>query len=241
MDGTDIIERPNFCEACAIRNRAICADLDNQEIDLLNKIGRRRQLQVGEQLLWEGDEAVLVANVVEGVLKLSTATADGREQIVGLVYSSDFVGRPFSETTPYGVEALTDATVCVFRRKDFDRFALDHPRLANKLLERTLTELDRSRRWILLLGKLNAEERVASFLIEVGRRLEVDVDQPANLSGRSEFSLPLSRQQIADILGLTIETVSRQFTRFKKDGIIQMPTSRTIIVPDIKALINRAG
>ena len=60
MDGTDIIERPNFCEACAIRNRAICADLDNQEIDLLNKIGRRRQLQVGEQLLWEGDEACLL-------------------------------------------------------------------------------------------------------------------------------------------------------------------------------------
>ena len=144
----------NFCDTCAIRNRAICAELDEREIDLLNTIGRRRTLTAGEQLMWEGDEAVLVANVIEGVLKLSSHSADGKEQILGLVYPSDFLGRPFGETSPYGVEALTEAQICVFERADFDHFAREHPRLEHKLLERTLGELDRTRRWMLLLGRV---------------------------------------------------------------------------------------
>ena len=194
------IPRPkSFCEACAIRNRAICADLDEQEIGLLNGIGRRRQLTAGEQLMWEGDEAVLVANVIDGVLKLSSHAADGKEQILGLVYPSDFLGRPFGQTTPYGVEALTDASICVFERSDFDRFAREHPRLEHKLLERTLTELDRTRRWMVLLGRMNAEQKVASFLLEMADRLGLSATD-----GPVRFTLPLSRQQIADVLGLTI-------------------------------------
>ncbi len=229
----------HFCEACSIRNRAICADLDNGEIDLLNGIGRRRALKAGEQLLWEGEEAVLVANVIEGVLKLSTQTADGRAQILGLVYPSDFLGRPFGETTPYGVEALTDAHVCVFERKDFDRFAREHPRLEHRLLERTLAELDRTRRWMLLLGRMSAEQKLASFLLEMTDRLADAV--PAQLDHAQLLVLPLSRQQIADVLGLTIETVSRQFTRMKADGLIDLPSRREVVIVDRAGLEERAA
>ena len=115
---------PSYCQSCAIRNRAICSGLDDAELEQLNAIGRRRRLVPGERLLWEGDEAAVVANVIEGVLKLSTQTFDGKEQILGLAYSSDFLGRPFGQTTPYGVEALTDAHVCIFQRGDFDRVAI---------------------------------------------------------------------------------------------------------------------
>ncbi|WP_258319869.1 Crp/Fnr family transcriptional regulator [Qipengyuania flava] len=226
----------NFCDACSIRNRAICADLDNDEIGLLNGIGRRRRVSAGEQILWEGDEAILVANVIEGVLKLSTQTAEGKEQILGLVYPSDFLGRPFGQTTPYGVEALTDAHICVFERKDFDRFAREHPRLEHKLLERTLGELDRTRRWMLLLGRMNAEEKVASFLLEMGERLGTKT-----ADGAIVIALPLSRQQMADVLGLTIETVSRQLTRLKKDGAIELPSRREVVLIDTGALEARAG
>ena len=229
----------HFCEACSIRNRAICADLDNGEIDLLNGIGRRRALKAGEQLLWEGEEAVLVASVIEGVLKLSTQTADGRAQILGLVYPSDFLGRPFGETTPYGVEALTDAHVCVFERKDFDRFAREHPRLEHRLLERTLAELDRTRRWMLLLGRMSAEQKLASFLLEMTDRLADAV--PAQLDHAQLLVLPLSRQQIADVLGLTIETVSRQFTRMKADGLIDLPSRREVVIVDRAGLEERAA
>lgn len=240
MDMARSLPAANFCQACTVRNRAICADLDDGEINLLNAIGRRKTLQPGEQLLWEGDEAVLVANVIDGVLKLSTSTGDGKEQILGVVYQSDFLGRPFGQTTPYGVEALTEAQVCVFQRSDFDRFAREHPRLEHKLLERTLSELDRTRRWMLLLGRMNAEQKLASFLIETADRLA-----PAGRSGAdgsvSRVELPLSRQQIADVLGLTIETVSRQFTRMRKDGIIAIAGRRDITILDRVALQERAG
>ncbi|WP_422358293.1 Crp/Fnr family transcriptional regulator [Qipengyuania flava] len=226
----------NFCDACAIRNRAICADLDDSEIGLLNGIGRRRQLEPGEQLMWEGDEAVLVANVIDGVLKLASHSADGGEQILGLAYPSDFLGRPFGETAPYGVEALTEAQICVFERKDFDRFARDHPRLEHKLLERTLTELDRSRRWMMLLGRMNAGQKVASFLLELTDRLG-----KAGAGGETFVTLPLSRQQMADVLGLTIETVSRQLSRLRSAGLIDTPSRREIVLRDRRELEELAG
>ena len=159
------------CDTCVVRNRAICAALDANELETLNTIGRRRVLAPGESLIWEGEDSVLVANVIDGVLKLSTGTEDGREQIVGVVYPSDFIGRPFGATSGHGVTALTEARVCVFSRRDFDAFAREHPALEHKLLQRTLGELDRTRRWMLLLGRKSAGERVASFIVEMSERL----------------------------------------------------------------------
>nr|WP_137677631.1 Crp/Fnr family transcriptional regulator [Parerythrobacter lutipelagi] len=241
MDSLEIEPSLNFCQACAVRNRAICADLDEDELGLLNAIGRRKRLQAGEQLLWEGDDAIIVANVVEGVLKLSTQTADGREQILGIVYPSDFLGRPFGETTPYGVEAITDAQVCVFRRTDFDRFAREHPRLEHKLLERTLAELDRTRRWMVLLGRMNAEQKLATYLVETAERLIPANCKESELGDERSLTLPLSRQQMADVLGLTIETVSRHMTKLKNDGLIGLPGRRELTINSLKALAERGG
>ncbi len=229
-----------FCDTCLVRNRAICAALDSTEIATLNAIGRRRKLEPGESLIWEGDDSLLVANVIEGVLKLSTGTEDGREQIVGVVYPSDFIGRPFGATTRHSVTALTEANVCVFSRADFDNFAHDHPALEHKLLKRTLSELDRTRRWMLLLGRKNAEEKLATFLLDMSERLsDPSCENPDDML--DEFELPFSRQQVADLLGLTIETVSRQFTRLKKDGIVDLPSRRAVAILNRAALEARAG
>ena len=229
------------CDQCLVRNRAICSSLDHSEIEALNAIGRRRELVAGESLIWEGDDSVLVANVIEGVLKLSTGTEDGREQIVGVVYPSDFIGRPFGAQSGHGVTALTDARVCVFNRRDFDAFAREHPALEHKLLERTLGELDRTRRWMLLLGRKSASEKLASFLIEMTERLadpgcKVGFDLP-----NRRVDLPFSRQQIADVLGLTIETVSRQFTKLKNEGVVELPSRREVEILDRGALKALAG
>jgi len=229
------------CETCVIRNRAICASLDKHELHALNAIGRRRNLAAGESLIWEGEDSVLVANVIEGVLKLSTGTEDGREQIVGVVYPSEFIGRPFGGTTSHGVTALTDSRVCVFSRSDFDAFAREHPGLEHKLLERTLTELDRTRRWMLLLGRKSASEKVASFLLELSERLSPGNCEVNSDTGAKRFALPFSRQQIADVLGLTIETVSRQFTRLKSEGLLDLPSRREVTIIDRDALAGEAG
>ena len=237
MDGNMSAGSSNFCDACTVRNRAICSDLTRDELGALNSIGRQRKLRAGEQLIWEGDEAVLVANVVEGLLKLSSSTSDGREQILGIAFPADFLGRPFGGSTPYGVEALTDAQVCVFQRKDFDRFAKEHPRLEHKLLERTLAELAQTRKWMLLLGRLNAEQKLASFLLQAADR----ASESGFFAGDgTSFDLQLSRQQIADILGLTIETVSRQMTKMKSQGLIDLPSRRTVTILDRSALEDRA-
>jgi len=224
-----------------VRNRAICSALDKDELSVLNTIGRRRSLVAGESLIWEGEESVLVANVIEGVLKLSTGTEDGREQIVGVVYPSDFIGRPFGGTTNHGVTALTDSRVCVFSRSDFDAFAREHPALEHKLLQRTLGELDRTRKWMLLLGRKSASEKVASFLVELSDRMIPATCEVHEDSKAARFALPFSRQQIADVLGLTIETVSRQFTRLRNEGIIDLPSRREVVIQDRLALAAEAG
>jgi CRP/FNR family transcriptional regulator len=233
------------CDLCVVRNRSICAALDAREVETLNAIGRTRKLSSGESLIWEGEDSVLVANVIEGVLKLSTNTLDGREQIVGVVYPSDFIGRPFGGASAHGATALTDAKVCVFSRRDFDAFAREHPALEHKLLERTLGELDRTRRWMLLLGRKSASEKLASFLLEMAERL-VGADGCAMRfeevrPGPRALTLPFSRQQIADVLGLTIETVSRQFTRLRNEGIVDLPSRREVAILDYDRLVAEAG
>lgn len=228
------------CSTCLVRNRAICAALDNDEISSLNAIGRTRSLRAGQPLIWEGDDALMVANVIEGVLKLSTGTGDGREQIVGIVYPSDFIGRPFGAKAPHSVTALTDARVCTFNRSDFDRFAREHPSLEHKLLERTLTELDRARHWMLLLGRKTAPEKIASFLLEMSQRLAGEGCR-VPFGPTTRFVLPFGRQQIADILGTTIETVSRQLTRLERDAVIALPSRREVEIRDRGRLEMLAG
>jgi len=228
------------CQQCNVRNRAICAAIEPDELDALNRLGRRVMVRSGQTLMWEGDDSSLVANVLDGVLKLSTSTVDGREQIVGVVYPSDFIGRPFGSTTPHSVTALSDAQVCMFTRSAFDDFARVHPELGHKLLQRTLTDLDRARNWMLLLGRKSASERVATFLLEMADRF-VNASCEKSCDGIDRFDLPLSRQQMADLLGLTIETVSRQMTRLKQAGIIDLPDRRAVAILDRPAMMGEAG
>jgi len=213
---------PNGCETCGVRSEAICASLPPVDLRALGRLGRRVHLRRGQTLMWERDESVLVGNVIEGMLKLSTMTGDGREQIVGIVYPSDFIGRPFGRNSKQSVTALTDAQVCIFRRDAFDSFAETHAGIEQALLRRTLDDLDRARHWMLLLARNSAPQRVASLLVEMSDRL-------GGADG-AEIVLPLSRQQMADVLGMAIETVSRTMTRFRKAGLIALPGGRRLIV-----------
>ncbi len=198
---------------------------------ILGEIGRKQSLSAGQTLMWEGEKASVVANVIEGVLKLSTSLGDGREQIVGVAYPADFIGRPFGEQAPYTITAITDANICTFQRTGFEKFAREHPKLEHKILERTLTELDHTRQWLLLLGRKTAQEKLATFLLDISKRLRDECCEEI-VPPLDRFDLPFGRQQIADILGLTIETVSRQLTELTKTGLIELPDQRNVVIND---------
>lgn len=203
------------CHECSVRQTALCASMVDDELEALSAIGRRKLFPGGQVVTWSGDPNTLCANVVSGALKVTASTEDGREQIVGLLYQGDFAGQPFVEEAPLTITALTDTDLCIFPRPAFERTLGDHPRLERLLLQRTMRSLDEARQRMLSLGRKNAQERIAGFLLDV---IERTVSRGATLPLAIE--LPIGRGEMADFLGLTIETVSRQLTKLKSEGVI---------------------
>jgi CRP/FNR family transcriptional regulator len=158
--------------------------------------------------------------------------SDGRQQIVGLQFASDFIGRPYRDRSAYEVTAVNDVHLCTYDRGQFERLVQEFPGFERRLFENTLDELDAAREWMLLLGRKSAEEKVASFILMVSKRLESVGCQSGQASGPPKFELPITRAEIADFLGLTIETVSRQFSRLKAKKIIGLEGARTVVVID---------
>jgi CRP/FNR family transcriptional regulator len=229
----------DICADCAVRDRSLCGSLDNSELKALNALSQRRHVKRGQVIAWAGDEAVICGNLLNGVLKLVAATTDGREQIVGLLYPADFFGQPYAGETDFDIVTLTDAELCVFPRPAFERVLDDHQRMERLLLQRTLESLTEARERILVLARKSAGEKVAGFLVDMGARAG-DKGCRATAQGPITFDLSLTRGQMADVLGMTIETVSRQLTRLKTDGIIALPGARAVTISDRAALAARA-
>jgi len=190
----------------------------------------------GQTILGEGEANTIFANIVSGVVKLTKTLDDGRQHIIGLLFASDFLGRAFRRDNPYFAEAATDVELCVFPAAGFEKLLPDHPGLEHRLFEFTLTELDACQEWMLLLARKKAEERVASFLLMIAKRVPNMGFPHAVKRGGIHFQLPLSRAEVSDCLGLTIETVSRQMTRLKTKGVIELINYREIVIPDVRAL-----
>lgn len=232
---------PDFknCSSCPIRHRAVCARCEPDELLELEHMKYYRSFNAGQTMIWAGDRMEFVASVVEGVATLSQTMEDGRTQMVGLLLPSDFIGRPGRDTAPYNVTAVSNVTVCCFRKRPFEQLLLSTPNVAQRLLEMSLDELDAARDWMLLLGRKTAQEKIATFLSILARRAAAL--EHKTLDSVLQFELPLTREAIADYLGLTIETVSRQITGLRKAGVIELADARSIRVPDFLALLDVAG
>lgn len=235
------VDVPAFknCSDCPIRHRAVCAKCDSDELALLEDIKYYRSFSAGQPVMWAGDHMDFVASVVSGVATLTQTMEDGRTQMVGLLLPSDFVGRPGRGAAAYTVTATTDLTMCCFRRKPFEQMISTTPHIAHRLLEMTLDELDAAREWMLVLGRKTAREKIASLLSIVARR---DALLGSAAPGRElVFDLPLTREAMADYLGLTLETVSRQMSALKRDGVIKLSGKRKVTIPDMDQLMTEAG
>lgn len=227
------------CADCAVRDRALCGALSDGELTALNTLGRRRTVRAGETIVWAGDDNIVCGNLLSGVLKLGATTSDGKEQAVALLYPADFFGNLYADKADLSVTALSDAEICVFPRGPFERALYDHAAMERLLLQRTMEALAQARDRMLMLARQSAEARVAGFLLDMARRSEASACA-AMPGGPLTFDLPVTRGQMAEILGLTIETVSRHLTRLKSEGLIALPGARGITIRDADALRERA-
>jgi CRP/FNR family transcriptional regulator, anaerobic regulatory protein len=234
------------CGDCPIRTRAVCSRCDGGEIATLEAMKSYRRFAAGQTIVWAGDRMDFVGSVVQGVATLTRNLEDGRTQTVGLLLPSDFVGRPGRDLAPFTVTAISDVLLCCFRRKPFEALMLDTPAVGQRLLEMVLDELDAAREWMLLLGRKTAREKIASLLAIFLRRQAAlwTPDRRGAVTGvrpGTSFDLPLSREAMGNYLGLTIETVSRQLTALRRDGVIRIEGTRRIIVLDSLRLRSEAG
>ena len=237
MDMQQIAKRE--CMTCAIRKETICANCGSDELQILNSMKFTRSYEAGQAIVWCGDRMDFVGTIASGVASMSQTMEDGRTQMVGLLLQNDFLGHPGREFAPFDVVATTDLVLCCFRKKQFEAMMLESPHIARRLLEMTLNELDAAREWMLLLGRKTAREKLASLIAIIARR-----NGAMQMNASSEpisFYLPFTRVAMADYLGLTLETVSRQISKLRKDGVISVKGKRNITVPDFQRLIVESG
>lgn len=235
----DIAFDSRECGSCPIRHRAVCARCEADELARLEEVKFYRTYEAGQPVLWAGDQMEFVASVVQGIASLSQTMEDGRTQMVGLLLPSDFIGRPGRDFAPFDVVAVSDLTICCFRKKPFEALMTSTPHIGARLLEMTLDELDSAREWMLVLGRKTAREKIASLLSILARR-DASLRKQAPRDGMS-FDLPLTREAMADYLGLTLETVSRQISALKKSGVIVLEGKRKVMVPNLETLVDETG
>lgn len=220
------------CDTCQVRCEGICAALDEEGRAQLLQLSRRKVLAPQHVIFRDGDEADHYFSITSGIVKLVKTLADGHQHIIGLIHQPDFMGQTLNRRHTYAAESATEVELCAYPRTAFDTFLKSHPELERQIFEMTIRELDVCRNWMLLLGRKCSYERVAGFLLMMATRM------PRGLGNANSvhFELPFTRAEMADYLGLTLETVSRQFSRLKTEAIIALPSSRDITIPDIELL-----
>ncbi|WP_024514657.1 helix-turn-helix domain-containing protein [Bradyrhizobium sp. Tv2a-2] len=204
------------CADCLVRPFSICASLDKTEMQEFERLSRHAHFAPCETVFAEEEMAISFYNLIEGVMRLYKLLPDGRRQIVGFALPGDFLGMTASGRNAFSADAINAVAVCRFSKVSFQRFAEDKPHLLRRINEFAIRELSQAREHMVLLGRRSAEEKVATFLVSWRDRL-------ARQNGASAtLPLPMSRQDIADYLGLTIETVSRTFTKLERVGVIEI-------------------
>ncbi|MDX8530786.1 Crp/Fnr family transcriptional regulator [Mesorhizobium sp. VK25A] len=224
---------PTICRACEARRGGLCGVLKARQLAELAGASSRHEVPAGMELSDDGT----YSNLLSGVIKLTRNLPGGRQQIVGFHFAPDFLGRPFEAKRPIKAEALTNVELCSFPGTTIDRMINEAPELARQLLRHALNELDDARDWMAALGRKTASEKVASFLLMVAG----NIDPAHHPASSMSFDLPLTRADIADFLGLTIETVSREFSRLRSDGAIQIANKRHISLASLAQLKERCG
>lgn len=225
----------NPCAACPVRGLSVCGALEPDDLDRLNGIVSHIHRAHGQPVFFEADPAAHLFVITNGCVKLYKLLADGRRQITGFLFPSDFLGIALRDRYAYSAEAVTASTLCRFRRDRLEALLKEFPSLERRLLGIASNELAAAQDQMLLLGRKTAEEKLGSFLHGLSRR--------AALRGlmSDRLDLPMTRADIADYLGLTVETVSRCFTRLRNRELVDFDTPQAMRINNAAALATLSG
>jgi CRP/FNR family nitrogen fixation transcriptional regulator len=193
-------------------------------VELMDRVGLKMTFAKGEEIFGQDEDADMIHALVSGVVRTTRLLSDGRRQVGDFYYPGDIIGLEIGDAYRFSAEALTDCVVRVVKRSSL-RALSGQDNLDRALWEATRRELERTQEHLLMLGRKSACEKVASFLMDVAQR-----------DGSDEVSLPMGRQDMADYLGLTIETVSRMVTQLQGSQIVEFATSRLFRVTRWPAL-----
>ena len=224
-------EKPKSrCSICKIRAYSFCRCLNDDKLQIFSKISLEKNYTDKQSVFHQNDPSTHLYNITEGNVKIYQLLDDGRIQIIGFLYPGDFFGTYRNHRYNYSAEAIGELKACVFEQKMLDKYLDLNPVLAKELLNQTSFELTLAQDRVTVLGKLNAIERIARFLLNVSNQRE-------RIGWKNNpISLAMTRLDIADYLGLTIETVSREFSKLKTASTIKVISSKQIYLNDIKKL-----
>ena len=204
--------------------RAVSRRLEQQVAKHVAAMSTVQKLAPGRSLFSEGNRAEHVFEVIHGTLRLYKLLSDGRRQITGFLSSDRLLGLANEGLYLYTAEAITEVALRRYSRTGFTRLADEMPSFARRLIVLTANELCAAQDQMLLLGRKAAIEKLASFLLQLANEYRTD--------RRRHVQIPMTRSDIADYLGLTIETVSRMFTRLRHEGTIDLPSSSCVEILD---------
>lgn len=214
------------CSSCDARAQSVCSAIEDRDLARLAAVAVVREIGKGETFIVEGESARDFFNVTRGTVKLYKLLHDGRQQVTGFAGIGHFLGLAVSDTYAFSAEAIEPVQLCRFSRPKLREVLHDFPALEQRLLETACNELVAAQEQMLLLGRKTARERVATFLVARCHN-SLPCTQPAE-----HVALPMTRGEIADYLGLTIETVSRTLSRFKADKRIATPSNNEVVILD---------
>ena len=222
------------CGHCEVRHHSVCSAIDDADLSRLAAVAVTRHVERGQVFIEEGASADDFFNITAGSVKLFKLLPDGRQQITGFAGVGHFLGLAVSKTYAFTAEAMEPVRLCRFSRTKLRALIADFPALERRLLETACNELASAQEQMLLLGRKTARERVASFLLARSHEMGPCLDS-------NHIRLPMTRGEIGDYLGLTIETVSRTFSQFRASKRISTPSNSEVVLVDRRWLEDLAS
>lgn len=215
--------------------------LPEATIAALEDMGRPRFLAQNAVLACSGEEPGIVGFVVRGVLRMEKTLVDGQRQIVGLLVAGDLFGRVFDGPFPFSVEAATDCQICVFPKTRFESLVESSPELERLVLLSLLNELDSAREWLGLLANHRTIDKVAGFLVFLHRRWAHLAETGRQPEQGTLLDLPISRQDLAEVLGTRTEGISRALHALQDQRLIEIVTPYRFVIRDFDTLEKMSG